>query len=63
MRIDTFCDDVYRTLSTGQSILRSRDPEVLCNRSIGCVVVVDCCKNYKHGLSEIRDCLIKALYH
>ena len=29
----TTCDDAYRTLITRQSILRSRDPEVLCNTS------------------------------
>ena len=28
------CDDVYRTLSTGQSILRSRDPVVLRNKNV-----------------------------
>ena len=47
------CDDVYRTLITGQSILRSRDPEVLCNTSYVLYVVVYFRKNYKHGLSEI----------
>ena len=28
------CDDVYRTLSTRQSILRSRGPEVLRNKNM-----------------------------
>ena len=55
-----FCDDVYRTLSTGQKVFQGHETRKY--YVILHVVVVDCGKNYKHGLSEVR-LFNKATYH